>query len=204
LVKIEIVGILVSMNTWVRQNTRRIEKARMLLEPAITDLTGTWADLGCGDGVFSYLLFDLLQPESHVYAVDQHQSTLQRLQQNLRGHVPADKLHLIRANFTRPLSLPILQGIVLANVLHYVRHKAPVLIQLTDLLKPGGRVVVIEYNTSQDNSAVPYPMGEMTFLNLARDAGMLRPQIVSKAPSSFLGEMYTGIAFKPGGQRNDS
>lgn len=182
------------MNNWFQQNTRRIKKARLLLESAVKDMTGCWADIGCGDGVFTYLLLDLLQPGSEVYAVDQSQSALQRLQRNL----DSGKLHPIRADFTRTLSLPPLQGMVLANALHFVHHKDPVLRQLVDLLEPGGRVVVIEYNTNQSNSAVPYPLEETGFLSLARETGLLKPQIVTKVPSSFLGEMYTGLAFKSG------
>jgi trans-aconitate methyltransferase len=186
------------MSAWFQQNTRRIEKARLLLEPAVKDMTGCWADIGCGDGVFTYLLFDLLQSGSAVYAVDQDQAALQRMQQNLAGCVPADKLHPIRADFTRTFSLPPLQGMVLANALHFVDPKALVLRQLIDLLEPGGRLVVIEYSTNQSNSAVPYPLDQTAFLDLARETGLLKPQIVTKVPSSFLGEMYTGLAFKRG------
>lgn len=193
--KMEGMGMLVSMDTWLQQNTRRIEKARLLLAPAVNGMNGCWADMGCGDGVFTYLLFDLLQSGSEVYAVDQHSSTLHRLQQNLTGCVPVDKLHMVQADFTQALSLPFLKGIVLANSLHFVRHKVSVFRQLVNLLEPGGRVVVIEYNTNRGNTAVPYPLDETEFLNLAGETGLLQAQIVTKAPSSFLGEMYTGMVF---------
>jgi ubiquinone/menaquinone biosynthesis C-methylase UbiE len=185
--------LMISGELWLKHNARRLDKARRLLTPAVAGMEGVWADVGCGDGVFTYLLLDLLQPGSEVYAVDKSQSTLQRLQQHLAGSVPADKLHPILADFTRSLSLPPLDGMLLANSLHFVRHKAPLLKQLIRLLKPGGRMIVIEYNTNQGNSAVPYPLNETDFLTLALDTGLLQPQIVTKAPSSFLGEMYTGM-----------
>ena len=194
----ERIGMLVFMNTWFQHNARRIDKARLLLAPAVRNMSGCWADLGCGDGVFTYLLFDLLQSDSVVYGVDERKSALQRLRQNLAEYVPADRLHLVQADFIHPLSLPPLQGMVLANSLHFVRHKAPILRQLVDLLEPGGRIVVIEYNTNRGNTAVPYPLDEIEFLNLAREAGLQQPQIVTKVPSSFLGEMYAGMASKNG------
>lgn len=184
---------MISGELWLKHNARRLDKARRLLAPAVAGMGGVWADVGCGDGVFTYLLLDLLQPGSEVYAVDKSQSTLQRLQQNLAGSVPADKLHPILADFTRSLSLPPLDGMLLANSLHFVCHKAPLLKQLISFLKPAGRMIVIEYNTNQGNSAVPYPLDETEFLTLAHETGLLRPEIVTKAPSSFLGEMYTGM-----------
>jgi len=192
------------MNGWTRNNTRRLDKARRLLKPAVVDLSGIWADLGCGDGVFTYLLFDLLQSGSEVYAVDKSESALQRLQENLAGFAPADKLHLVQSDFTRPLSLPPLKGMVLANSLHFIHHKAPVLRQLVNLLEPEGRLVVIEYNTNRGNAAVPYPIGDQAFMGLARKVGLQKTQIVTKAPSSFLGEMYTGLAFKNEETMDDS
>jgi trans-aconitate methyltransferase len=185
--------MLLNMDSWLQHNTRRLDKARLLLEPGITGMGGVWADIGCGDGVYTYLLFELLQPGSEVHAIDQSQSSLHQLQQNLAGRISADKQHPIRADFTRSLSLPPLDGMILANALHFVRHKAPVLKQLVTLLKPGGWVVVIEYNTSRGNSAVPYPLDEAGFLRLAGEVGLRHPRLVTRAPSSFLGEMYTGM-----------
>ena len=191
------------METWVRNNARRLEKAHRLLKPAIAGLQGIWADMGCGDGIFTYLLFDYLQPGSEVYAVDKRQAALQQLQQNIGGSLPEGKLHLVRADFTRPLQLPPLQGILLANALHFVRGKAFALRQLINLLAPNGRLIVVEYNTHRGNAAVPYPIDERGFLALAREVGLREPQIVIKAPSSFLDEMYTGMGIAPATERVD-
>ena len=185
------------MDTWPHNNARRLDKARRLLKPAVAGLRGIWADMGCGDGVFTYLLFNYLQPGSEVYAVDKCQAALQQLQRNIGGSLPEAKLHLVRADFTRPLQLPPLQGILLANALHFVRGKAFVLRQLINLLTPNGHLIVVEYNAHRGNAAVPYPIDDRGFLALAREVGLQEPQIVTKAPSSFLGEMYTGMGIAP-------
>jgi ubiquinone/menaquinone biosynthesis C-methylase UbiE len=96
------------------------------------------------------------------------------------------------ADFTEPLSLPLLDGLLLANSLHFVIEKQAVLGALVKLLKPGGRLVVVEYNTNQGNYAVPYPLDEHGFLRLAGAVGLEGAEIVARAPSTFLGEMYTG------------
>jgi SAM-dependent methyltransferase len=55
-------------------------------------------------------------------------------------------IHLRQADFTHPLDLPPLDGMLLANSLHFVRHKEAVIRSLVPLLKPEGRLVVVEYN----------------------------------------------------------
>jgi ubiquinone/menaquinone biosynthesis C-methylase UbiE len=185
-----------ALNTWLEREARRIDKARTLLEPAVKRAGGAWADVGCGDGVFTYLLLTFLQPGSEIYAVDKSKAVLQRLEDNIAESIPAAVVHPILADFTQSLSLPPLDGLLLANTLHFVRHKAPILAQLVTLLKPRGQLIVIEYNTSQGNWAVPYPIDKAGFLALARAVGLRQVQIVAKAPSTFLGEMYTGLGHR--------
>lgn len=175
---------------------RRVTKARTLLAPAVRGAGGVWADLGCGDGVFSYLLCEALAPGSQLYAVDQNAGALRQLTRNLTGRRPNITLHPTHADFTQPVALPPLDGIVLANALHFVETKTPVLEQLVLLLKPGARLIVVEYNTHQGNYAVPYPLHETVFLALAATVGLHNAKIVARAPSSFLGEMYTGVALQ--------
>ena len=67
---------------------------------------------------------------------------------------------------------------------------------MVDLLKPGGRLIIVEYNTNQGNIYVPHPLDEFEFLTLVRQAGLHRAQIVARIPSTFLGEFYAGLAFR--------
>jgi trans-aconitate methyltransferase len=171
---------------------RRSHKAHLLLQPAVASCGGIWADLGCGEGVFTQLLAAmLLQPGSEIYAVDKDRQALDRLRRNIaESETP---IWPILADFTGPLSLPALDGLVMANSLHFVREKKPLLTRLIRLLRPGGRLVVIEYNTNRGNYAVPYPLTDTEFLALANEVGLDQAQIVARVPSSFLGQQYTGI-----------
>ena len=153
----------------------RIEKAVTLLRPGIPDPGGVWADVGCGDGVFTAALQRLIRPGGEIYAVDKNQRALDTLTRYSVESLSGAILHPVRADFTRGLALPPLDGLVMANSLHFVRNKAPVLAQLIDLLKPGGRLIVVEYNTNQGNRYVPHPLDEFEFLTLARRAGLIGP-----------------------------
>ena len=165
----------------------------MLLRPGIPGPGGVWADIGCGDGIFTSALVALIQPDGEMYAVDRDPFALDALARNFAACYPDAPLHTLRADFTRELALPALDGIVTANSLHFVADKARVLSRLIRLLKPGGRLIVVEYNTRQGNSAVPYPLDEHEFLELGRRIGLRDMRILSRIPSSFLGEMYTGV-----------
>jgi SAM-dependent methyltransferase len=181
------------MNTWAQREARRIEKARNLLRPGVEGYRGTWTDLGCGDGIFTAALYSTLEPGSEIYAVDKKKRALDALISNFAESYPNAAPHVIAADFTRGLALPPLDGLLMANSLHFVRRKRPVLDQLVTLLKPGGRLIVVEYNTSRGNFAVPHPLDEAGFLALAEEVGLRQPRILAKIPSTFLGEMYAGI-----------
>jgi SAM-dependent methyltransferase len=176
----------------------RIRKARTLLRPGVPDLGGTWADLGCGDGIFTAALYALIQPEGQVYAVDKDRRALETLARYFRADFPGADLYPVVADFTRSLALPSLDGLVMANSLHFVRdrEKVGLLVRLSALLKPGGRLIVVEYNAARGNFAVPHPLDEAGFLTLARQAGLEEPHILARIPSTFLREFYSGLAFK--------
>ena len=187
------------MSHW--PNNRRLKKARLLLRPAVEEEAGgVWADLGCGDGVFTYLLATFLQAGSCLYAIDKEPYPLKGLARNLSSLNLEVSVEPRLADFTQPLNLPPLDGLVMANSLHFVRQKAPVLRRLVGLLKPGGRLILVEYNTNRRNAAVPYPLDEAEFLELAAKVGLQGAKIVTRAPSTFLGEMYTGVALLPAKQ----
>jgi hypothetical protein len=66
------------------------------------------------------------------------------------------------------------------------------------LLKPGGRFILVEYNASWGNFAVPHPLDEDGFLALAGEVGLRQARILARIPSTFLGEMYSGMGVTPG------
>ena len=187
------------------RRARWTAKARHLLTPALApNEGGVWADLGCGDGIFTFLLCELLATGSQVYAMDRDRLALERVAQRAGTLTLQAPVTTVHGDFTRPLRLPPLDGVLLANALHFVADKQPVLASLVKALKPGGKLVVVEYNTRQSNYAVPYPLDERGFLSLAQNARVVQTEIVTRVPSTFLGEMYTGIAYVPGNVFGDT
>lgn len=187
-------------------DARRLDKARALLPHCIPACGGVWADIGCGDGVFTTVIQAILGPQGRVIAVDRDPRALQRLKDRFRRDHPTVPCETVIADFTSAVQLPMLDGIVLANTLHFVTaaQQQDVLRRLSMFLRAGGRAVVVEYNTRTPNPAVPHPLDAAAFPELADLVGLEGARIAARVPSSFLGEMYAGLAFKPGAERRAS
>ncbi len=168
-----------------------------LLRPANLTPGATFADLGAGSGAFTLALRELLGPSADIYAVDRDQNRLNTLEQAHRSRFgSAEHLHLIQGDFTDAIKLPLLDGVLMANSLHFYRDKEKVLRHISSFLKPGGALLLVEYNVDRGNPWVPHPLSFETFRDLAPQAGFSKPRLLTKHPSSFLREFYSAIAFK--------
>src|SRR5207249_247432 len=79
---------------------------------------GTWADLGAGAGAFTLALAELVGPGGEVIAVDRDGGALRELERAVRRD--GATVRTLSADFTKPLDLETLDGVVMANSLHFV------------------------------------------------------------------------------------
>ncbi|MCC6614093.1 MAG: methyltransferase domain-containing protein [Anaerolineae bacterium] len=168
-----------------------------LLRDGVPARGGVWADFGSGGGAFTLALADLIGPDATIYSADRDGRALNEQQQAMRARCPAVDVHYLNADFTRPLELPLLDGLVMANSLHFHRHKEPILQLMLGYLKPGGRLLLVEYNTDRGNTWVPYPLSYPSWEALARRAGFVDTRKLFARPSRFLGEIYSAISIGP-------
>jgi ubiquinone/menaquinone biosynthesis C-methylase UbiE len=166
-----------------------------LLRPADISPGGLWADLGAGSGAFTLALRELVGSGAAIYAVDKDQHRLEELKHAYQGRFgDAPGLQIVHADFTRSLDLPPLDGVVMANSLHFFKDKEKVLRQVGTLLKPGGALLLVEYNVDSGNLWVPHPLTFETYRALAPRGGFTEPRLLAKHPSSFLHEFYSAFA----------
>jgi ubiquinone/menaquinone biosynthesis C-methylase UbiE len=168
-----------------------------LLAPGITALGGSWADLGAGEGNFTLALADLLGPGAHITAVDRDRRALGELASEMGRRFPATVLEVVNADFTKPLPLHDLDGVVMANSLHFVRNKQPVLVSVRSMLKPGAPLIVVEYDGDRGNPWVPHPFSFETWKRLAAEAGLLGTERLATVPSRYFGAMYSALSRNP-------
>jgi ubiquinone/menaquinone biosynthesis C-methylase UbiE len=168
-----------------------------LLKPANIRPGGTWADFGAGAGAFTLALRELVGSEAKIYAIDKDKTALKDLEEEFRAMFQSvQNLALIPLDFSGPLDLPPLDGLVMANSLHYFKHKEKILRHVSDFLKPQGTLLLVEYNVDAGNPWVPYPLSFETYRVLAPQAGLTEPSLLAKAPSRFLREFYSAAANK--------
>ena len=162
-----------------------------LIEGGVAERGGRWADLGAGAGAFTLALADLLGPGAHITAVDRDAGALR----NLAGEkFPNVAIETKVGDFTRPLDLSNLDGVVMANSLHFVQNKAPVLESVRGMLRPGGRLIVVEYGTDRGNPWVPHPFTYEQWERMAARAGFEKTRLLRTIPSRYTGSMYSAVS----------
>ena len=159
-----------------------------LIRDGVPGPGGSWADLGAGEGAFTLALADIAGPEAHIVAVDRDAGALRGLDGRFETRV---------ADFTRPLDLQDLDGVVMANSLHFVRDKQPVLESVLAMLKPGGRLIIVEYGADRGNPWVPYPFSYSSWEKMAARAGFKNTRLLKTIPSRWLGSMYSALSLSP-------
>jgi SAM-dependent methyltransferase len=169
---------------------QRRDLLRAALDTGAIGRPPVWADLGCGSGAFTLALADLLGVRATVHAVDRDATALRRLASFAGAHEAEITVH--EADFTDPLDLPPLDGVLLANALHFVarRRQQGLLEQVRAMLHPGGSLVVVEYDLARGNPWVPNPVPAERWPTLARGAGFESPQVAAHVPSSYWGRVY--------------
>lgn len=154
----------------------------------------TWADLGAGTGAFTLAIAELLGTSGTIYAVDRDGSALRQQSTSMRMGYPSITAHFVTADFTKTLTLPPLDGIIMANSLHFASDKDAILQRVKTYLKPSTRVVVVEYNTDHGNQWVPYPFSYPTWVKIASRNGFGNTRQIGSRPSRFLGEIYAAVS----------
>jgi SAM-dependent methyltransferase len=158
---------------------------------------GVWADLGSGRGAFTLALADLLGPGARIYSVDVDAGSLRDQRRAAEARFPHAQVDYLRADFTNPLVLPPLEGIVMANSLHFVRRKEPVLQLVGQALRPGGRLLLVEYDADRGNPWVPHPLSYASWEGLAAACGFTGTRLLTRVPSRWLGAIYSALSFNP-------
>jgi trans-aconitate methyltransferase len=143
----------------------------------------TWADLGCGTGTFTLALAGLLAPGSTIHAMDVDGALLRTIP-------PAHKSVSIRTHdgdFLRQELWPFadLDGIVMANSLHYVEDQATFIRACEPWMMSPRRFLIVEYDTDTANRWVPYPVPQMRLIELFNGAGYRSIRILRSRPSLY-------------------
>jgi ubiquinone/menaquinone biosynthesis C-methylase UbiE len=150
-----------------------------------------WADLGAGSGAFTQALSSLLMEGSKIYAVDKDSYSLNII--SIESTIEFIKLN---RDFGKELQFDeLLDGIILANSLHYIHDKTSLLKSLRSKLATNGRVIVVEYDIAIGNRWVPFPITSDELGTLARNVGFHNVVKLGEIPSQYHSSMYSALLF---------
>lgn len=170
-----------------------IREAYELIETAqLNSRKQVWCDLGCGSGIFTLALSELLPSDSLIYAVDQNESSLKSIPASHRRV----KIEKYCADFVEnELPFAGLDGILMANSLHYVRHKNEFLRKIEKLVSSADfHFLIIEYDDDTPNEWVPYPLSFHSLERLFTRNGYSKIVKLNERKSIFnRGAMYSAL-----------
>lgn len=128
----------------------------------------TWADLGCGNGTFTLALADVLAAGSAIHAMDRDGSTLRKIP-SVHNGVSITTHHGDFTKQTWPFA--DLDGILMANSLHYVDDQATFIRTCEARMTSHRRFLIVEYDTDDASRWLPYPVSQPKLTALFAAAG---------------------------------
>lgn len=122
--------------------------------------TDAVADIGAGTGYFTFRLAPAV-PQGRVFAVDIQPEMLDIMRDSMRRN-GIDNVTLVRGSITDPkLPRDSIDAALMVDAYHEFSHPREMMTSLVASLKPGGRVVLIEYR-KEDPSIPIKPLHKMS------------------------------------------
>lgn len=150
-----------------------------------------WADLGAGGGLFTQALSALLPPGSTIFAIDKNYSVDEKIKAVHAG----TRILAVKKDFSAQLlDIDPCDGILMANSLHFVPDKTGFLARIKSNIKPGGRLLIVEYDTDNANQWVPWPISYKNLQKLiaSTDEGLIKK--LAEQPSIYqAGGIYSAL-----------
>ena len=147
----------------------------------LSEQPGMWTDLGCGDGLFTFALANLLLPGSTIYAIDKEPVKLLSRANPNHINVVGKSVDFVKED----ILADNLSGILMANSLHFVEDKLALIEKLGKALRDNGYFVIVEYDTIKANSWVPYPIDFKRLTTLFDQAGYKFSRKLGERPSVY-------------------
>ncbi len=169
-----------------------------LIRGGVEGAGSRWLELGAGEGAFTLALADVLGPGAQILAVDKDRRALETMAARVAGRFQGAAVDPRVADFTQALPAGPFDGVLAANSVHFVRKPDAVLAAIRDVLAPGGRFVLVEYDADHGNPWVPHPISFATWQRVAPGAGFSDPRLIHRVPSRFLNAIYGALTERTG------
>jgi len=121
-------------------------KANQIMETLALKPGQTIADIGSGGGYFTYRFAKAVGKHGRVYAVDTNQEFLEYINKQAEEQRLTNINTLLTTSDHLGLPTHSLDLIYMRNVTHHLPDRIEYFLGLKEVLKPNGKVVIIEYD----------------------------------------------------------
>lgn len=171
-----------------------IAEARSMLSslPVDRKVPGRWVDLGCGTGTFTLALAELLPARSTIIAVDRDRSALNAIP----GTHARTSIEHRMADIERVALDDTLDGLLMANALHYVADQRAFLERVLPHVRPGGNFLLVEYDTDKARAPwVPFPLSLRSAIVLFAEVGFTQHLKLGERRSIYSSDHLYAVVF---------
>jgi predicted methyltransferase len=144
------------------------ERPEVLISALEIPRGATVADLGSGTGYFTWRLAEQVGPTGKVLAIDVQQSMLDMTRAAVAEHKLSNVEYVLATDTNPRLPEKALDLVFIAYAYHEFAEPEAIMGAVRRALKPGGRVVVLEY-AKESNIAPASPLHKMSFEEIRRE-----------------------------------
>ncbi len=119
---------------------------------------GAYADVGCGVGYFAIPVAQRIAPDGKVYALDVEPTMLEELRRRLREKGVTNVVPLLSKEQKLPLPDASVDGLWSVDTFHEFEAPLALLYEVSRVLRPGGRVWLVDWKPTETPSGPPLEM----------------------------------------------
>ena len=155
---------------WLERDSRaREERPELLLRELALAPGMTVADIGAGTGYYTWQLAKQVGPGGRVYAVDVQPEMIAMLDSQMAKRGVRNVVSVLGSETSVKLPPASVDLAIMVDVYHELAYPSEVLDSIVAALKPGGRVVFVEYR-AEDPAVAIKPLHKMSQPQIRREA----------------------------------
>ncbi len=156
---------------WLERRSRAGEERPDLLLQALAIAPGmTVADVGAGTGYYTWQLAQRVGAGGRVYAVDVQPEMIALLERQMRQRGVTNVVSLLGSERDTRLPAASIDLAIMVDVYHELAYPSEVMDSLVRAMKPGGRIVFVEYR-AEDPAVAIKALHKMSEAQVRREAG---------------------------------